>query len=139
MYKILLLTATLFLSFQVFHNNKSVKNINKNLTANNSFYIEAIDSISSKNYLFYVIRARDENFNKFKIMDCIEYDSIDNNCNKIKVNKKYKLKLSSWLWATTYKMDGITIDDITFEKDSIYDDIYGSTNLKGLCLIKEEE
>lgn len=102
---------------------------------NNCIYIESIDSIRSKEYIFYVIKAQNQKSELIKLMSYTKYNNTCNKDSKIKENNTYDLDVSTW-FRTTYfnELDCFVIDSIEFCRDSTYSDIYGVQNLNGLCL-----
>ncbi len=102
---------------------------------NNCIYIESIDSIKSKEYIFYIIKAQNQKSEPIKLMSYTKYNTTCSNDSKIKENNTYDLDVSTWFRTTYFNaFDCFVIDSIRFCRDSTYNDIYGVENLNGLCL-----
>ena len=104
----------------------------------NNYYVSQIDSINN----YYLIYAK-SNDSIYKIVS--EKNVLTNKCNKLKLNREYKLSLISYK-KSAFKINGMTtiplnttcfgMDENTFicleiEK-GIYD-LYFTENLVGLC------
>lgn len=136
-YSIILLLPVLITLFSSSEDDKLEKDDYKSIK--DSIYIESIDSILSKEYIFYIIEARNQKSEPIKLMS---YTTHNNTCESgsiVKEKNTYNLYITT-LFGTTYfnELDCFVIDSIEFCRDSIYNDIYGTKSLKGLCLIEEE-
>lgn len=103
-------------------------------------YIESIDSILSKEYTFFILNTRNQKSEPIKLMSYTTHNN--NTCESssiVKEKNTYNLDITTW-FRTTYfnELDCFVIDNIEFCRDSLYNDINGSKNLKGLCLIEED-
>ncbi|WP_046746320.1 hypothetical protein [Kordia zhangzhouensis] len=116
------------------HRNENKELAEKKISQEEQKYrILKIDSIDQT----YIIYAKKQD-SFYKIVS--SKNDFKQDCNKIKVNQDYKLKLESLLYPENtkprrkFELSGIDYNGITIkvEKDSIKD-IHKSSNLNGLC------
>ncbi|WP_298899975.1 hypothetical protein [uncultured Psychroserpens sp.] len=113
-------------------------NVNKSITNNGSNILYEIQKIDSTQHLYLIYAKKSDKY--YKIFSDKETERID--CNKIKLNEKYKFELDTVLSQTgVYEhMSGLRLNDkstVHFEGDSIRD-LYVSKNIKGLCYYPNE-